>query len=105
MWTVAQELMRDAAANFAAIVRLENLIRVRASTPAMTSDCFTTADDFAPVADDNDLQWFAKELSEALVVKIRGVLGEDVGDLKEITLLNRTMRYGQTMGGWPFLVW
>ena len=46
------------------------------------------------------LQWFAKELSEALIVKVRGVLGGDEGDLEGNTLLNRIMGYGQTMNGW-----
>ena len=32
------------------------------------------------------------------------MLGGDEGDLKDI-LLNRTVRYGQTMNGWPFLGW
>ena len=32
------------------------------------------------------LQWFAKELSEALIVKVRGVLGGDEGDLEGITV-------------------
>ena len=45
------------------------------------------------------LKWFAKELSEALIVKVCGVLGGDEGDLEGITLLNRIMGYGQTMNG------
>ena len=45
-------------------------------------------DDFEILADENDLQWFAKELNEALIVKVRRVLGGDEGDLKEITLLS-----------------
>ena len=48
---------------------------------------------------------FAKELAEALIVKARGVLGGDDGDLKDLTLLNRTVRYGLTVNGWPFLGW
>ena len=57
------------------------------------------------LADESDLQWFARELHEALAVKVRGVLGGDVCDLKEMILVNRIMRYGQTMNGWPFLEW
>ena len=62
-------------------------------------------DDFVMLADENDLEWFAKQLNEALIVKVRGVLGGDRGDLKKITLLSRIVRYGQTMNGWPFLAW
>ena len=54
----------------------------------MTLHCFDHADEFVTLADDDDLQWFAQELHEALVVKVRGVLGSDEGDLEEITLLN-----------------
>ena len=50
-------------------------------------------DDFVILADENDLQWFAKELNEALIVRVRGVLGGDEGDLKDITLFNRIVRY------------
>ena len=38
-------------------------------------------------------------------MKARGVLGGDDGDLKDFTLLNRTVRYGLTVNGWPFLGW
>ena len=62
-------------------------------------------DDFVMLADENDLEWFAKQLNEALIEKVRGVLGGDRGDFKTITLLSRIMRYGQTMNGWPFLAW
>ena len=59
------------------------------------------------LADESDLQWFAKELAEALIVKARGVLGGDEGGLKDTILLNRNVRHGQTMNmnGWPFLGW
>ena len=45
------------------------------------------------LSDESDLQCFANELNEALTVKVRGVLGGEEGDLKEITLLNRIMRH------------
>ena len=38
-------------------------------------------------------------------MKVGGVLGGDEGDLKEMTLLYRFVRYGQTMQGWLFLEW
>ena len=34
------------------------------------------------LADENDLPWCAKELNEALIVKVSGVLGGDEGDLR-----------------------
>ena len=51
------------------------------------------------------LQWFAKELKEAMIVNVRGLPSGDEGDLLEVnvTLLNRILRYGQTMNGWPLL--
>ena len=57
-------------------------------------------------ADESDLQWFAKELAEALTVKARGLLGGDDGGLKDFTLLNRAVRLRfNRMNGWPFLGW
>ena len=47
------------------------------------------------------LQLFAQELNEALIVTVRGVLGGE----KKVTLLNRTVRYGQTMNGGLFSEW
>ena len=44
-------------------------------------------------ANESDLQLFAKELNETLIVKVRGVL------------LNRIARYGQSTNGRPFLEW
>ena len=53
---------------------------------------FYHGDDFVKMASENDLQCFAKELNEALIVKVRGVLGGDEGDLRELTSLNRFVR-------------
>ena len=50
------------------------------------SGLFYQGYDFVILADESDLQWFAKELNEALIVEVRGVLGGDEGGLKEITL-------------------
>ena len=33
------------------------------------------------------------------------MLGGNEGGLQKITLLNRSVRHGQTMNGWPFLAW
>ena len=46
-----------------------------------------------------------KKVNEALIVQVCGVLGGDEGDSQEITLLNRIVRHGQTMNGWPFQNW
>ena len=60
---------------------------------------FYHGDDFVILADENYLEWFAKELNEALIVKIRGELDGDEGSLKKIALLYRIVRHGQTMNG------
>ena len=66
----------------------------------------TAAANFAAIlADENDLQWFAKELGQALIVKVRGVRGADDDGSKDITLLNRMARHGQTMSGRPIVEW
>ena len=44
-------------------------------------------------------------MDEALIVKVRGVLGADEGDSNEITLLSHIVRYGQTTIGWPWVEW
>ena len=51
---------------------------------------FYHGDDVVILADEN----------EALVVNVRGVLGGDEGDLKEITLLNRAMRCRKVGHSW-----
>ena len=101
----------DAAANFAAIVMytLTNMkFEVGTFNPCLcrhASRLFYHGDDVVLLADENDLQWFAKELNEALVVKVRDVLGGDEGDLKKIALLNRIVRHKQTINGKPSLEW
>ena len=49
---------------------------------------------------ESDLRWSAKELNEVLIVNVRGVLGGDESDLKEIS--RRVVSYGQTVNCWPF---
>ena len=58
------------------------LIRACANTSKDIRLCYH-GDDFVRLADESDLQWFAKELAESLIVKARGVLGGDEGDLKK----------------------
>ena len=69
----------------------------------MTSD--DHRDDFVILEDEDDRRWFAKELKEALIVKVRGLLGSGEGGLKEITLLSRIVRHDQTANGSPFREW
>ena len=64
---------------------------------------FCHDDDFVILEDDDDLQCIVKGESEALIVKVRGVFSSEQGDLKEITLLSRIVRYGQTANGYPSL--
>ena len=66
---------------------------------------FYHGDDFGVLGEDEDLKEFAKELGEALIVKIRGVLGPDETDMKDITLLNRIIRYGMSPSGTPYVEW
>ena len=49
------------------------------------------------LADGCDLQLRVEELHQALIVEVRGVLDGDEGDPKDVTLLNRIIRYGQTI--------
>ena len=46
------------------------------------------------LADESDLQWFAKELNEALIVKVRGVLGGDEGERHHIVESYHAIRHG-----------
>ena len=104
---------RDAAANLAAIVMdtLTNMkFEVGKFNPCLCTYAsndirlFHHGADFVTLADEGDLQWFAK-VNEALIVKVRGVLGGGEGDMKEITVLHRIMRYGQTLNDGPFFEW
>ena len=50
-------------------------------------------DDFTITGDGQVLREFAKNLGEKYMVKIRGVLGHEHGDDKQITLLNRVLQW------------
>ena len=79
---------RNAAANSAASVMdtLTNMkFEVGKSNPCLSQHAsndfrlFYHGDDFVMLADDNELQRFAKELNEALIAEVCGVLGGDEG--------------------------
>lgn len=66
---------------------------------------FYHGDDFVSEGEDDALEWFKTELSKRLLVKVRGVLGWDDGDLREVTLLNSIVRLTETEAGVPCLQW
>jgi hypothetical protein len=51
--------------------------------------------DFTVSGDCDDLKKFAEDLGKKYLVKVRGVLGPDRRDLKEITLLNRVINWNE----------
>ena len=105
---------RDAVANFAAI-GMDTVTNMKFEdgkfNPCLCKHAskhirlFYNGDDFVILEGEKDLQWFAKELNEAWIVKVRGVLSGNEGGLKDIALSNRFVRCRQTMNGWPFLEW
>ena len=105
---------RDAAANFAD--KVMEVLREMGFKIGVFCPClcrhdemdillFYHGDDFVSEGDDDALEWFKTELSKRLMVKVRGVLGWDDGDLREITLLNRIVRLNKTETGIPCLEW
>ena len=105
---------RDTAANFDAIV-MDTLTNKKFAVglyhPCLCRHATTELrrfhhdGNFAILADEENLQWLAKELNEALIIKVCGVLVEDERNLKEIKLLSCIVRHGQTASGWAFLEW
>jgi hypothetical protein len=105
---------RDAAANFADKVMevLRDMgFKIGVFCPCLCKHdekdimLFYHGDDFVSEGDDDALEWFKVELSKRLLVKVRGVLGWDEGDVKEVTLLNRIVRLTETEDGDPCLQW
>jgi hypothetical protein len=54
-------------------------------------------DDFTILADDHGINYVIEMLKQKYQIKVRGILGEDAEDLKEIRILNRVLRW--TQGG------
>ena len=50
-------------------------------------------DDFTLLGTETDIQWLYKGMSERYSLKMRGILGPDSHDMKEITILNRVLRW------------
>ena len=50
-------------------------------------------DDFTILAAEDTIRWIYNEMSKRYKPKLRGVLGPDPGDLKEIIILNRILRW------------
>ena len=59
--------------------------------------CFRHGDDYALLGTREDQEWFMKESQKQLLMKCLGVLGPDRkrGDVQEIRVLNRLLRYVQ----------
>jgi hypothetical protein len=55
--------------------------------------CMVHGDDFVFVGPDSDLAWAEKVMAESFLVKVVGRLGGDAGDLPEIRILNRILRW------------
>ena len=52
-----------------------------------------------------DLEWFRGQLDLELITKVRGLLGPDEGQVRDITLLNRIVRYTPGTNGRPQVEW
>ena len=54
-------------------------------------------DDFTVLAEEEQLDWFRREISKKFDAKFRGRIGPDIGDDKSIRILNRIVTW--TTGG------
>ena len=50
-------------------------------------------DDFTVLAQEEQLDWFRREISRKFEVKFRGRIGPDIGDEKSIRILNRVVTW------------
>jgi hypothetical protein len=55
--------------------------------------CIVHGDDFVFTGNDSDLQWVQEEMDKRFLVKVIGKLGGDSGDLQELRVLNRVLRW------------
>ena len=94
---------RDAGANFQRFVigvleTLDFIVGVFSPCSAHHKTRFIVlvyfGDDFVVLAEVENLLWFLEQLSRFLIVKNRGIMGPEPGDVKEIRLLNRMIRWG-----------
>jgi hypothetical protein len=61
--------------------------------PGTGTRCVVHGDDFTFLGRDADLRRMSKRMAEWYEVKVRALLGPEAGDDKEITILNRTVRW------------
>ena len=54
--------------------------------------CVCHGDDFTLVGEEAELRWLAKLMGTWFEIKVRGVLGPDAGDDKEIVIFGRMVR-------------
>jgi hypothetical protein len=55
--------------------------------------CIVHGDDFVFVGGDRDLEWVQHEMDTRFLIKVIGRLGGDSGDLQELRVLNRVLRW------------
>ena len=67
--------------------------------PVRKISYFHWGDDFVVVGMRKHTQWLRRHVSQTLIVKERGTLGPRATDLKEITILHRTVRWLDAIGG------
>ena len=61
--------------------------------PARDIRCVVHGDDFTFTGHDGDLNWIQSEMEKAFLCKVGGRLGNGVGDVQEVRLLNRVIRW------------
>ena len=57
--------------------------------------CVVHGDDFIVLGEEVQLRWFAQSFGKCFEIKVRGILGPDNRDEKEIRILNRIVRWTQ----------
>ena len=60
--------------------------------PARDISCVGHGDDFTSEWEDSGLKWILSEMQKWFEVKLRGNLGPEVGDDKEVTILGRIVK-------------
>ena len=55
--------------------------------------CVVHGDDFTVLSDQTGIEWLRDKMAGAYQIKFRGIIGPEANDLKEISLLNRALRW------------
>lgn len=93
---------RDAPARWEAFMANEleqmGFVRGRSSPccfthPARAVKCVVHGDDFTFAGLDPELKWVEEEMNKRFLIKVLGKLGPDEGDVKELRILNRVLRW------------